>query len=174
MPCSFFSIMLHSFRGDFFMDIATLCQRASISQQTFYRLTRDNQELRSLVKSDRKKRGNGYQYSNDVLKWLLTYYGKGETVEEKRETRESPEEAQEGPTDAPAVEGGEIHDTEVETALRAEIERLRAMLEEERQERQELHRQNAQLLLLLSQEKQEKQLFLPAPKKSLWERLLKK
>ena len=156
------------------MDIATLCKRASISQQTFYRLSKENSEFRTLVERERKKRGNGYQYSSDVLAWLLTYYGKEETMEEKRETRESAAEPQESPSEGQEAADKETHAAEVETALRAKIERLRAMLEEERKERQEMVRQNAQLLLLLSQEKQEKQLFLPAPKKSIWERLFKR
>jgi len=51
-------------------------------------------------------------------------------------------------------------------ALHAEIATLREQLEAKEAERRELLRQNGALILTLQQEKQEKQLFLPAPKKS--------
>lgn len=56
-------------------------------------------------------------------------------------------------------------------ALHAEIDILRRQLEEKEEERKELIRQNGALILTLQQEKQEKQLFLPAPKKTLGEKI---
>ena len=51
-------------------------------------------------------------------------------------------------------------------ALHAEIDALKAQLAAKENERVELLRQNGALILTLQQEKQEKMLLLPAPKKS--------
>lgn len=52
-------------------------------------------------------------------------------------------------------------------ALREEIDALKAQLAAKENERVELLRQNGALILTLQQEKQEKMLLLPAPKKSI-------
>ena len=56
-------------------------------------------------------------------------------------------------------------------ALKAEIDALKKELNAKEEERKELIRQNGALILTLQQEKQEKQLFLPSPKKTLSEKL---
>lgn len=56
-------------------------------------------------------------------------------------------------------------------ALEAEIEALRKRLDASEAEKKELLRQNGEVLLLLQMEKQEKQLLLPAPKKTLADRV---
>lgn len=52
-------------------DIKTLCQRSNISQQTFYRLMKGNEEFRELVETSRQKRGSSYHYPEAVLQWLI-------------------------------------------------------------------------------------------------------
>lgn len=70
--------------------------------------------------------------------------------------------------EAPAIE--EATAKEIDT-LKAEIDALKRQLEQAEGERAELIKQNGNLLLLLNQEKAEKQLLLPEPKKSLSSRL---
>jgi len=56
-------------------------------------------------------------------------------------------------------------------ALHAEIDTLRKQLDDKEEERKELLRQNGALILTISQLQTEKQLLLPAPKKTLSERV---
>lgn len=56
-------------------------------------------------------------------------------------------------------------------ALQSELDALRKQLDAKEEERKELLRQNGALLLMLQQEKQEKMLLLPAPKKTISERV---
>ena len=129
----------------------------NISQQTFYRLIRENNELRTLVEQNKVKRGNGFRYDTPVLEWLLEYYGK--------EANTSPIEAADAESNTKALQG------EIE-ALKGRLEALQAQLEAKEQERKQLLTQNAQLILLLGQEKQEKQALLTtAHRQTFGERL---
>ena len=56
-------------------------------------------------------------------------------------------------------------------ALQAQIDELKKKLSDSEEERKELLRQNGALLLMLQQEKQEKALLLPAPRKTIAEKL---
>ncbi len=152
-------------------DVKTLCEKSNISQQTFYRLIRENNEFRTLVESNRQKKGNGYKYDSAVLEWLYTYYDIGPADEQPKETPETPIEAPQSPSNG--LEGQEgINPLLAENeALKAQIEALKADLEAKEAERQMLFQQNAQLILLLGQEKQEKQALLPAPRKPIGERI---
>lgn len=157
-------------------DIKTLCQRSNISQQTFYRLSKENEEFRDLVVAERKKRGNSFLYPDSVLQWLLEYYAitpdKPDVEEQKpTEEEETPVEAFESPSEPSETVDREKPLVDKIAALEAEIKALEAKLEEKEQERKALFIQNGQLLYLLSQEKQEKQALLPAPKKPLIERI---
>lgn len=154
-------------------DIKTLCQRSNISQQTFYRLIKENEEFRELAETGRKKRGNSFLYPETVLHWLLAYYSiPSEPTEEKPASKEeTPVEAFESPSEPSETVDREKPLIDKIAALEAEIKALEAKLEEKEQERKALFIQNGQLLYLLSQEKQEKQALLPAPKKPLIERI---
>lgn len=149
--------------------IKQLCQMAHISQATFYRVSRENSEFSGIVEANRIKRGNSYRYGEPVRAWLLDYYAA--SVDAK--TAECPSAATQGLSDVSSASTDESTLQELKReneALRARTEQLEKLLDDERAERKELHQQNGHLLLLLSQEKQEKQLLLPAPKKSLRER----
>lgn len=156
-------------------DVKTLCQRSNISQQTFYRLTKENEEFGELVKQGRQKRGNSFHYPETVLQWLLAYYSiPSEPTEEKPAPKEEkPVEASQSPSEPSETVDREKPLLDKIDALEAEIRALQAKLEEKEQERKALFIQNGQLLYLLSQEKQEKQALLPAPavKKPLIERI---
>lgn len=151
-------------------DIKMLCQTAKISQQTFYRLSRENDDFRAIVEANREKKGNSFYYAAPVLSWLLDYKG-AERASIPGETHTTPAEA---PTMAPVPPQWEEREknflTQIE-ALQAEIERLNAALEAKEEERKELFTQHSQLLMLFSLEKQEKQALLPAPKKPLSQRI---
>ena len=56
-------------------------------------------------------------------------------------------------------------------ALEAELASLHKQLDASEEEKKELLRQNGEVLLILQMEKAEKKLFLPAPKKTLMERM---
>lgn len=154
-------------------DIKMLCQRSNISQQTFYRLIKENEEFRELVETNRQKRGNSFHYPETVLQWLLAYYAiPSEPTEEKpTQQAEKPVEASESPSEPSETVDREKPLLDKINALEGEIRSLEAKLEEKEQERKALFLQNNQLLYLLSQEKQEKQALLPPPKKPLLERI---
>ena len=154
-------------------DVKTLCQRSNISQQTFYRLIKENEEFRELAETNRQKRGNSYRYPETVLQWLLAYYSiPSEPTEEKPAPKEeTPVEASESPSEPSESADREKPLLDKINALEAEIRALKAQLEDKEQERKALFIHNSQLLMLLSQEKQEKQALLPAPKKPMLERI---
>lgn len=146
------------------LSIKDLCQRANISQQTFYRLARDNNEFSAVIETNRVKKGNGFRYNEAVLEWLCAYYD--------RETEpEAPSEASETPLEHDELQQQIKALTEQNEALESEITSLKAKLLDAEQERKLLIGQNAQLTLLLGQEKMEKQALLPAPRKPFIERV---
>ena len=154
-------------------DVKTLCQRANISQQTFYRLLKDNKEFRDVAESGRKKRGNSYQYTDDALKWLISYYASPDTMaEEKTEAKnEIAENAPKIASEPSEDDGRQKPLLDEINALNQKIDALQKALDDKEQERKALFIQNGQLLFLLSQEKQEKQALLPSPKKPLVDRI---
>ncbi len=150
-------------------DIKMLCQRSNISQQTFYRLMKENAEFRELVETNRQKRGNSYHYPETVLEWLTAYYlVSAKSATEKKDTSSKASERPFKPFEAVDREKPLLDRI---SALEGQIEALEAKLDEKEQERKALFVQNNQLLYLLAQEKQEKQALLPAPKKSFFERI---
>ena len=138
------------------LSVKQLCEKANISQQTFYRLIRDSKEFSALVEQNRQRKSNGYRYDTPVLKWLLSYYER--------------ENASEPPAEAPDTSSTSALEAERD-ALRVELEALLARFDAVEAERKELLAQNGRLLLLLSQEKQEKQALLPPPRVPLVERI---
>lgn len=152
-------------------DIATLCERSHISPQTFYRLRNEHSDLEELVNNHREKRGKVYVYGEPVLDWLLNFYripqGEASAPADEQNASEPPESPSE-----PPVLSAEVKDLHEKIKdLEAEIEALKASLDEKERERREMFLQNGQLLLLLSQEKQEKQLLLPSPRRPLLDRI---
>ena len=145
-------------------NIKSLCEKSNISQQTFYRLLRENKDFRELVENNKEKKGNGYRYTDTVLSWLLDYKGIELLPEEPATPAEMPPET---------ILTDERERTLLNqiNALEAEIDGLKAIIDEKEQERKALLLQNANLLLLLTQEKQEKQALLPAPRQSFSQRI---
>lgn len=85
------------------------------------------------------------------------------------------EEPENSPVEAPQTDEpqeGQLNTLQRKIdALEAEIVALRKQLDASETEKKELLRQNGEVLLLLQMEKQEKQLFLPAPRKTLVDRV---
>lgn len=163
-----------------------------ISKTTFYSQVKKNQDFFAAnsikVRDEGKKSKSYFKYNQSVFDFFASQYGKGKNETESEALgNTAPQEdastpilekngqedalsakAPETPTEAPE---GESQYKDTINALQAKIDALEAKLEAAEAERRELVAQNGNLLLLLSQEKQEKQLLLPAPKKTIGERI---
>ena len=156
-------------------DIQDLSRLTNVSKATIYANIKKNQEFfkenSRREKSENTKTKPKVKFNQVALDFLLSQYGKKESAE-----------SMEGPSNL--SENASKNDSEKEAdqiliktlqakieALEAKIEALEKELASKEGERKELLNQNGALLLLLSQEKQEKALLLPAPKKSIGERI---
>jgi hypothetical protein len=177
-----------------------ILEKVKISKATFYNEKKKNQDFftknQAKVKANGKKNKPTIKYNQVVLDRFLSIYG--ENASNSAGTSQSPflkNILMEGPSaDGPegTAEGsntkpsptlqepsqgqsiGESTKNPLETkieALEAEILALKTQLEKAEGERADLINQNGNLLLLLSQEKAEKQLLLPGPKKSIGARI---
>lgn len=158
-------------------DLATCCK---VSKQSIYNLINKNKEF---VKENSKKQGRKVKYNQAILDLFLDYYGKlseePETAEHQDPPPQEPEEIQEDAPEAPgrpeeqeeASPSVEALKAEIE-ALEAEVKDLQAKYDKCEAERQMLLQQNAVMVMVLKQEKDEKQMLLPAPKRSFTQRIL--
>lgn len=121
-------------------------------------------------------------YNQAAMDFFIDYYCPEQTAKEDNINRLAavPEEQKAENASNSALNGSsadEPHESQLDKlkaeidALHAEIEALRKQLNDKETERLELLRQNGALILTLQQEKQEKMLLLPAPKKTLSERV---
>lgn len=141
---------------EFSFTIDDLTRQLSKSKQSLYLLFNKN---KTFINQNSIRKQRKIFYNQAVLDYLTDYYTHG-----------APVEAPTKPIEAPSPEDrGDAAQSEID-ALRAKIAVLEAQLEAKEAERAELFKQNSQLLLLLSQEKAEKALYLPAPRKSIGER----
>lgn len=152
-----------------------------ISKTTFYNQVKKNpsffNENSVRVREQDKKNKPSVKYNQSVFDFLASQYGNGETVGtfETKAPLEAYTTSDALPPEMPQAtaegEGKETHYQEQINALQSQIEALKTQLEQAEGERAELIKQNGNLLLLLNQEKAEKQLLLPEPKKSFSSRL---
>lgn len=160
-----------------------------ISKTTFYAQVKKNTDFftanSTKIKAVGEKNKPFTRYNQAVYDFFASQYGIEEAVsavpladleaeprEDDRDRERDAVEATETPPESFFSPADDVKPTqEDKNALQAKIEALEAKLAEAEAERKELISQNSHLLLLLSQEKQEKQLLLPAPKKSIGERL---
>lgn len=150
-------------------ELASICQ---VSKTSIYNRFKNNQDfIKNNSHKEKPTAKNSkaiIKYNQSVLDWLLAYYdpsslksasaGGTSTSPEKPAKPQIEEEAPTPP------------ETKIK-ALEAEIEALRAQLEEAKREKAEIQNQLGIALLCLQQEKAEKQLYLPAPKKSIGEKI---
>ena len=157
-----------------------------ISKTIFYAKVKKNPDFFTAnsikIKAEGEKNKPFTRYNQAVFDFFASQYGTEEAVSAvpdavlKKILQEggggTPTEAPETPPESFFSPADDVKPTqEDKNALQAKIEALEAKLAEAEAERKELISQNSHLLLLLSQEKQEKQLLLPAPKKTIRERI---
>lgn len=165
--------------------IQSICVEAGITPPTFYRLRKENPDFDQIARNGSEKHGKKILYSDAVVDWL-----KHRHITEASEAADASEtnaaEGRQQPEQQPDVDAV----AEVET-LRQQLADLRETLEAVQRDRDawrdqlqnanaekgELLKTQAHLLLLLSQEKAEKERLLPAapeasePRRSWWGRM---
>lgn len=156
-------------------ELTTICK---VSKQSLYNLFKKNKEF---VNQNSTRNQRTIYYNQAVLNFLLDYYhldkpaaDADNLIYEKIAEENISEEGkfpdiQTSSTDETASRIKE-YESQIDT-LKAEIEALKKDLADKEEERKELIKQNGALILALSQEKQEKMLYLPAPKKPLGEKV---
>lgn len=156
-----------------------LSTRLTISKQSLYKLINNNQELSALIKEHSTKQKRKIFYDDVVFEWLCQHYGikpgvSNEVVEGI--SQEGNEIIPEAPAATSAARIAE---------LEAQVKELEAKLKSVEEERQRLHQENGALLLTVSQmsntisqmsntafqQFQASVKMLPAPRKSLFERI---
>ena len=157
-------------------ELATSCQ---VSTQSIYNLKDKNKEF---FKQNSKRNQRTIYYNQAVLDFLLEYYhldngtSNAETLIEKKLGGGHPSSDEENSSFSTSFKD-ELTESRIKeyedqiAALKAEVESLKTDLVAKEAERQELIKQNGILILTLSQEKQEKLLLLPAPKKTFSEKI---
>ena len=146
-----------------------------ISKPSLYALIKKNG---AFIKDNSIRKQRKIYYNQAVMDFFVSYYSPdtekkipdevidtdaGGGIAEKSPLESSfKEEEQQARIDALQVEIKALH---------AEIDTLRKQLDDKEEERKELLRQNGALILTISQLQTEKQLLLPAPKRSIGERV---
>lgn len=151
-----------------------LSSRVKRTPQALYTLIKQNEELSSIVKQNREQSGRFIKYGEPVLQWLINYYQIEEPTEDDAGAAIGEPAADpipdptppSSPTDA-SLQAELIRLTVENEALKTAIEGLKSDLERERTEKRELREQLGISLLALRDEQKEKQLYLPAPRKTL-------
>jgi len=167
---------------DFQYTINQIASRCKVSITSINNLKKKNQDF---INKNSMRRQHKIYYNQAAMDFFLAYYQPDRKTDseeipvsdiEKNTAEERAEEqAEKAPIEAPQTEQppeGQLNALERKiAALEAEIETLRKQLEKTEAEKNEILRQNGEVLLLLQMEKQEKQLYLPAPKKTLADRV---
>ena len=138
-------------------NISNLSTFTGKSKQSLYKLIKQND---AFFASHRQKEQQNVYYDEDAKAWFLKHYG---IEEDANKTDAQEEENQEGTSST-------ILQKKIEE-LEAQVAELTEKLKVSEEERRELVKQNSLALLALQQEKQEKLLLLPAPKKTIAERI---
>lgn len=155
-----------------------LSSRVKKSPQALYSLIKQNESLSSIIKENTEKNGRFINYGEPVLEWLMDYYkitpsaadGVGECFVEPEEQPIPQPTLPTSPTEP--ILAAELSSAKAEiAALKTAIEALKNDLEKERAEKNDWKEQAGLALLALRQEQEEKKLYLPAPKKSLGQRI---
>lgn len=156
--------------------------------QTINRLMRKNDSLVELLPEHRKKLENGQVFYDDViLDWLKEYFQletissqeenkndeKADTINNEEEKKKLSNETLIDELRSQINELEELVNTKDEIIQNKvnEISKLEKELNDKEAERLHFISLNSQLTALLAAEKQEKQLLLPPPKKTIGERI---
>lgn len=146
-----------------------------VSLQSLYTLIKKNQ---AFINENSTRKQRKIYYNQAVMDFFVSYYSpdtekkipdevidtdtRGGLAEKSPLESSYKEEEQQARIDALQMEIKALH---------AEIDTLRKQLDDKEEERKELLRQNGALILTISQLQTEKQLLLPAPKRSIGERV---
>lgn len=153
---------------DYPFTIKDISSRVKKTEQSLYSLIKKNQ---AFIKQNSHKQGRFIKYNQDAMNWFINYYGAAQD-EERHET--PPETALNGPQQAAEAKIEDLSiqllQTKIE-ALQTENAALRERLTASEEERKELHSQLGMALSALQQEKQEKMLLLPPPRKTIAEKI---
>lgn len=171
--------------------IEELSRICKVSKQSLYNLFSKNQEL---IKENSKKQNRRIKYNQEVLNFLIEYYGidkeessnnQGQVAQNDQERLKSNQgEAKSSQGEVKSSQGEAKNDQEESTKytkreaelenkirdLQEEVGRLKQELEKKEAERLELFRQNGALIYTVQQQQQEKMLFLPQ-RKTLGEKI---
>lgn len=171
--------------------ITQISSACKVSKQSLYKFINKN---KTFIDENSTRIHRIVYYNQSAMDFFLAYYQPDEKPEsekipisdtdtdtDKKEpvfsmnTERAEERPQNSPVEAPQTEQppeGQLNALQRKIdALEAEIGALRKQLDASETEKKELLRQNGEVLLLLQMEKQEKQLFLPAPRKTLVDRV---
>lgn len=150
----------------------------NVSQQSLYNLIKKN---KSFFQDNSTRKQRKIYYSQAAMDFFVSYYqpviNLNETEEHIKNLNETEgQDNKENPSINPnETEGREESQTSALKAqidaLHAQIDLLQKQLDAKEAERVELLRQNGILCLTLQQEKAEKMLLLPSPKKTLGEKV---
>ena len=149
-----------------------------VSLQSLYTLIKKNQ---AFINENSIRKQRKIYYNQAAMDFFTSYYQPEATHQsgENQPPQVKPNPA-EGQAEKSHVEGAQAegqHESQQNAlqrkidALEAEIGTLRKQLNDKEDERKELLRQNGALILTISQLQQEKLLLLPAPKRSIGERV---
>jgi len=146
-----------------------------ISKPSLYALIKKNS---AFIKDNSIRKQRKIYYNQAVMDFFVSYYSPD--TEKKIPDEVIDTDTAEAQTENSLLEASykeEEQQARIDTlhaeieALHAEIDTLRKQLDAKEEERKELLRQNGALILTISQLQQEKQLLLPAPKRSIGERV---
>ena len=156
---------------EFKYSLNAISTKCGVSVQSLYKLINKNKPFFT-ENSTRRKRT--VYYNQKVMDFFVSYYLPETSVESlinTKNTEDTEVQAEIRPsTEEPHKPQADALEAE-RTALKAEIDALRKQLDDKEAERLEMFRQNSALLLMLQQEKQEKMLLLPQPRKSLGDKV---
>lgn len=150
--------------------IKELAAAVSITPQSIYNLKKTSVDFQELMDSHTVLKGRYRFYDEEILDFLKSYYSQEQRGSAAADTPLDDEE-ESAAAELERVKG-ELEAAKIECMrLQMEIDPLKKEIEGLRADKMNYEQQNAQLLLLLAQEKKEKMLFLPKPKKTLGERI---
>ena len=167
-------------------DLSNSCGISKASVYAFIKKNKDFFEDNSIrVRENSTSTKPKVKYNQVAMDFLLAHYGKKDSKEAQArevlsndfsmEAREVASNLRENaPTSASEKEADQISIETLQTkisALEAKIEALEKALAEKEEERKQLLNQNGALILTIQQQQTEKMMLLPAPKKSIRERI---
>ena len=145
------------------------------TEQTIYRLGRENSDFKTVLEENQRKVSNGKRYGAPVLQWLLNHYEITAPTEQDPRTPSvsAPEPVLPEPTARPdeiLIRENEALQGQIE-ALKRENDLLRAQLADASIRERTMNEQLGHALFNLGQALQQNQLLLSSPKPSMFQKI---